>query len=321
MALDHARATPTTAPPARPGPTALAGSAHEHAGLDLAQLLHHGDAATIARTVSGIQRRHGNIATTRAVRAAISRVETGLAATTARDRFVGVGRTLGASWVALATPEARAKLLTDAALAELKALKVPEYAVSVQDLGANSGQFSFSVWTMRIGKDPFSGPVPTAAALADLADTVLHESRHCEQWFRMARLQAGAGKTSAEIATATKIPPRICDEAVKQPLTAGDEFTEAQRWWKSVYGADAAARNQTLKDVQTLVTAYQAAEATFARVKANAASTVEQKEKAKKDRDEALAKFQVAHANYKALPEEADAWKLGAAVTAGMLAP
>jgi len=291
-------------------------------GDGLAHLLHHGDAATIARTVSGIQSRHGNGATGRLVRAAISRKETGLADPAAVTRFVGEGRKLKANWVKLATPEARAKCLTDAALAELKTLKVPEYAVSVEDLGTNSGQFSFAVWTMRIGKDPFSGSLPSDAAIADLADTVLHESRHCEQWFRMARFQAGAGRTSAEIATDTKIPPRICDEAVKQPLSAaGDELTEAQGWWKSVYGADRPARRKTLTDLPVLRQAYETAAKALEQVKANAASTKEQKDKATKDRDDAFAAYQVVRAKYVALPEEADAWKLGAAVTAGMLKP
>lgn len=291
-------------------------------GGDLAQLLHHGDAATIARTVSGIQRRHGNVATTRLVRAVISRKATGLADAAATTRFVGVGKTLAANWVKLATPEARAKHLTDAALAELKTIGVPAYAVSVKDTGNDAGTFDFQTWTMDIGKDAFDGAVPGAAALADLADTVLHESRHCEQWFRMARLQAGAGKKPEDIAKETFIPPRICDEAVKQPLTAaGDELTEAQTWWKSVYGADKAERNKTLRAIDPLMAAYEAAETKYKAVKAKATSTKEEKEQAKKDRDDAFAKYQAADAKYRALPEEADAWKLGAAVTAEMLKP
>ena len=126
----------------------------------LAGLLHHGDAATIARAVSGIQRRHGNVATGRLVRAAISRTATGLADAAATTRFVGVAKTLATNWVKLATPEARAKLLTDAALAELKTLKVPEYAVSVTDTGSNAGAFDFQTWTMEIGKSAFEGALP-----------------------------------------------------------------------------------------------------------------------------------------------------------------
>jgi hypothetical protein len=310
--LQHPPPGPAVAPgrAVHPGLATPEAVTHLAAGDGLAHLLHHGDAATIARTVSGIQSRHGNGATGRLVRAVISRKETGLADAAAVTRFVGEGRKLKANWVKLATPEARAKCLTDAALAELKTLKVPDYAVSVEDLGTNSGRFSFSVWTMRIGKDPFSGPLPTDAAIADLADTVLHESRHCEQWFRMARFQAGAGKTSAEIATDTQIPPRICDEAVKQPLSAaGVELTEAQGWWK------------TLTDLPVLRQAYETAATALEQVKANAASTKEQKDKATKDRDDAFAAYQAVRAKYVALPEEADAWKLGAAVTAGMLKP
>jgi hypothetical protein len=313
MGIEHEsarRAVPTAPPPRtaseRPAP----------APDGLAEILHHADAATIARTVSRLQRRHGN----RAVRAAISRAPTGLADTKVVDRFVGVAKTLADEWDKLKTPEARAKLLTDAALAELKTLGVPAYAVSVKDLGSNAGSFDFQTWTMEMGKDPFAGPLPPKAALADLADTVLHESRHCEQWFRMARYQAGAGKSSADIATATKIPARITDEAFKQKLSAaGTELTEAEGWWKSVYGADRLARNKTLTDLETLDAAYETAKTKYEQVKAKASSTKEEKEQAKKDRDTAFAAYQAAFAKYQALPEEADAWKVGAAVTAGMM--
>ena len=116
--------------------------------------------------------------------------------------------------------------------------------------------------------------------------------------------------------------PRICDEAVKQPLsTAGDELTESQAWWKSVYGADKAARSATLTNIPVLLAAYQAAEAKRKTVMADAASTKDQKDKATKDRDDAFAKYQANDAKYRALPEEADAWKLGAAVTAEMMKP
>jgi hypothetical protein len=311
MGTEHepARRTAPTAPPPRP-------ASERPAAAGLAEVLHHADTATIARTVSGLQRRHGN----RAVRAAISRAPTGLLDTTVVDRFVGIAKTLATNWDKLATPEARAKHLTDAALAELKTLGVPAYAVSVKDLGNNAGSFSFPTWTMNMGTAPFSGPLPGKAALADLADTVLHESRHCEQWFRMARSRAGAGKSSADIATAMGIPPRIADEAVKQKLTAaGTELTEAEGWWKSVYGADRVARNATLTDVDVKATEYKAAKAKWDQVKAKATSTKEEKDAAKKGHDDALAAFQAAHAKYKALPEEADAWKVGAAVTAEMM--
>jgi hypothetical protein len=93
----------------------------------------------------------------------------------------------------IAGPEAPAP--ADAALAELKTVGVPAYAVAFKrTLGAAAGQFDFPTWTMDVGKTPFEGANPGLATVAELSNYVIHESRHCEQWFRMARRTAGKGR-------------------------------------------------------------------------------------------------------------------------------
>jgi hypothetical protein len=72
---------------------------------------------------------------------------------------------------------------------------VPAYAVAFKStLGAAAGQFDFPTWTMDVGKTPFEGANPGLATVAELSNYVIHESRHCEQWFRMARRTAGKGR-------------------------------------------------------------------------------------------------------------------------------
>jgi hypothetical protein len=289
----------------------------------VSDLLRHADAASLARTVAGLQRGRGNRATGRLLRAVLSRKETGISEETAAGRYVAIAKTLHAEWDALKTPEGRVKKLTDAALAELKTVGVPAYAVAFKaTLGAAAGQFDFPTWTMDVGRTPFEGANPGLDAVAELSDTIIHESRHCEQWFRMARRTAGKGKTAAEVATLMGIPQRVADEAVKAPLTAaGAELTEAETWWESVYGAKAADRNKVLDEVLKAGAAYNTAEAHRVAVAKNPSSTKADIDQATKDRDAAYTKFAAAHAKYTALPEEADAWKIGLAVKAAVQKP
>jgi hypothetical protein len=63
---------------------------------------------------------------------------------------------------------------------------------------------------------------------------------------------------------------------------------------------------------------YNAAEAKRVAVAGKPTSTKPEIEQASKDRDAAFVKFTAAHAKYTALPEEADAWKIGLAVKAAV---
>jgi hypothetical protein len=305
-----------------PADAAIAGRLAAAAGPAAAVdgLLRHADAAILARTAAGLQRSRGNHATGVLLRAVLSRKETGISEGAAAARYVAIAKTLHAEWDALATPEARVKKLTDAALTELKTVGVPAYAVAFKStLGAAAGQFDFPTWTMDVGKTPFEGANPGLATVAELSNYVIHESRHCEQWFRMARRTAGKGKTTAEVATSMGIPQRIADEAVKAPLTAaGAELTEAEGWWESVYGGKSADRRKVLDEVLKAGADYNAAEAKRVAVAGKPTSTKPEIEQATKDRDAAFVKFTAAHAKYTALPEEADAWKIGLAVKAAV---
>jgi hypothetical protein len=103
---------------------------------------------------------------------------------------------------------------------------------------------------------------------------VYHEARHSEQWFRMARNRAGLGATAADIASVMSIPQWVADLAVLNPIRECNpaEF-EAEQWYQSIYGADAAHRNAVLGDIDNR------------------------------------------YDEYRALPEESDAWGTGSDVT------
>ena len=220
----------------------------------------------------------------------------------------------------------RGQRLGDAANAELTSAQVPATTVQVKPLPTNDGEFGFQGWTLDLNEHLFNRPTIVAPLVANAADIVYHEARHCEQWFRMARLEAGRGKAAAEIASALFIPVRIATAAVAAPLAADSaEGREAQGWYDSVYGANAAARNTTLNDMAAksleLQAAYQAYQADQQAFEALPATTPEAERQAARDR--ALAsyatwerlynEYDVFYRAYRALSEEQDAWATGGA--------
>lgn len=162
-------------------------------------------------------------------------------------------RTLETNWATL-TVAARCTSITDSVTNQMVAIGVPTPTYDVSDMGAGlDGQFDPSGWSVSINTamaTTADGATETdiRTAIAGLGDVVMHESRHSEQWFRMARLAAekrpsGTLPNIAKIAAALGIPANIVSVAVtKGPLSA-DERKEAEAWYDSVYGSGESFRN------------------------------------------------------------------------------
>ena len=144
----------------------------------------------------------------------------------------------------------------DAILAEvnkrLTTANVPMVGKVIQDLGGSAGRFAFSLWSIRFDEGIFSQETLTDAEKADLADTVYHEARHAEQWYRMAQMLAGEGKKAAEIASEMSIPADKAAEAFANPLAEGSmDALIADGWYQSVYGTGRKERARVLGDEGT----------------------------------------------------------------------
>jgi hypothetical protein len=89
------------------------------------------------------------------------------------------------------------------------------------------------------------------AKFAELANSVFHEARHAEQYFRVARLMAAENKSAAEIERNLDIPQDVAQRAVANPLNPRQqrEWAEARRW-----------RDNLLTDAKSLTAAMQEAE-------------------------------------------------------------
>jgi hypothetical protein len=93
------------------------------------------------------------------------------------------------------------------------------------------------IWTITINTAKFSGRVGVAKVsdltqdeVGEVVDTIYHEARHSEQYFLIARKQAGEGKTAPEIETGMSIPADVAAEAVKDPLSGKELPGEVKQW-------------------------------------------------------------------------------------------
>ena len=100
----------------------------------------------------------------------------------------------------------------------------------------SGGTFSIDINTAAFSSRPGVTTVKdlNQAEIAEIVDTIYHEARHSEQYFRVARTLAGQGKNASQIATQVGIPNIVAAEAVKNPLADSTAnaaaIAEAQAW-------------------------------------------------------------------------------------------
>jgi hypothetical protein len=195
----------------------------------------------------------------------------------------------------------------------LERAKVPQVAPDPQDT-LNSGVFHFPAWTMIVGKQAMAIEQPDLAQAKDLVDTIYHEARHAEQWFRIAQLRslqrrsqnpkATDGQIAKAVATELGIPRNIADVAVKPaPIALGSmDALIAQGWFDSVYGSGSARREQILTELDNAEKALDAAQKKQKQHPSPANQLVV---------DRAQERLNRAIAGHATLPEEDDAFVAG----------
>ena len=104
------------------------------------------------------------------------------------------------------TSTQRCSDIANVVVARLANYGVHAPTLDVQNLDAQglNGRFDYEPWTLQVNETLASDIAPTVPAnpaedlrlrrmaIAQFADTITHEARHCEQWFRMARLVASS---------------------------------------------------------------------------------------------------------------------------------
>jgi hypothetical protein len=107
------------------------------------------------------------------------------------------------------------------------------------------GFFQFASWKMQINRALFTSydmawDPPTSvrphAYFINIAETIYHEARHCEQWWHMARYAAPT-LSAHELASQLGIAPGVANLAKATPMRDGDQMQDLTvGWYQSVYG-------------------------------------------------------------------------------------
>lgn len=159
-----------------------------------------------------------------------------------------------ANWAALSALE-RCQQISTGVVAALRAVYVPEPRLEVANLGGGlNGQFDFGPWVLKVNTSMAIGNVHQTAnqrkeVIAKLGDVIMHEARHCEQWWRMARLTVARmrakGLMPSVSALSGQLPGvsiNILQRAVGAPPLTPIEVPETEPWYESVYGGGSSFR-------------------------------------------------------------------------------
>jgi hypothetical protein len=150
------------------------------------------------------------------------RSSSGMAAATATDAFA---KAAYGYWTDAANKDKPLKDLGDFLMAKVNATVPYACKHAFSATSVESGMFDRTIWTISINTAAFSKRSGVAkvsdlnkAEMAEIVDTLYHEARHSEQYFRIARTQAGRGKKAKEIETGMSIPKDVAEAAYKDPL-------------------------------------------------------------------------------------------------------
>jgi hypothetical protein len=143
-----------------------------------------------------------------------------------------------------ANQNTRAVRLLMAVQTQLNKFNIPWPDFGWEEMEKANGLFDFRIWRVKLKTSNWTKRAPRALegqtafkkGVAKLADTVYHEHRHCEQWFRMARFLSTNRKNADQISAAMGIEKKIAEEAAKLPPLIGEELDEGKAWYEGVYG-------------------------------------------------------------------------------------
>jgi len=179
---------------------------------------------------------------------------TGMAAMDQGD-FLATARQVETGW-GDSSPAVRANALIQSVNQYLGEAGVPPIAFELKPGDADSrGSFSESTWSITLNEGAFSAATVDVDAMAQIADTVFHEARHAEQFYRIAQMLAALGHSAEEICAKMVLNASIDAGAAAHahdhpmpldPNGLSTAFMETLEWYQSLYGARAALRRHTI---------------------------------------------------------------------------
>ncbi len=248
---------------------------------------------------------------------------TGLASRVAMDPFVAAAKDIAARWGDFNNGNSRAQALIAAANAQLAAAQVPECRPKVLDLPPGvQGRFDWEPWDLEMSKPLFEKDKMSNEDAASVSSIVYHEARHAEQLFNVARLLAGQNKTPDDIRKTTRIDAAVITLALARPLgTHEPEAAAAEAHLGSLFvGPTTGARDTLLQNLLSATEVLVSAKLEHQRIFGENAPAPERRA-ANDLLNDAKRKMSVFAKQYKALPEEADAFDVQAEIERLFLFP
>jgi hypothetical protein len=240
--------------------------------------------------------------------------KTGLAGPEALRKYTEGMSKMGEEWTKASSMAERAQLLQGRARAAAADAGVPHDITVVPDpsLKGFKGSFDRTTMSVKLSPEILNNATADMAAVGEL---VYHETRHAEQTWQMARMRAAMGDDAATIANKMNIPQELAEKAVANKLEkASDEFKAADQWFESMFGKGSKRRNELLEkgglyDQAEAKTA--AAKKAYTDAKSKPGATAQEIDQAHAKWVEEWNKYNELDREYRALPEEQDAYLVG----------
>ncbi|MBL6445964.1 DUF4157 domain-containing protein [Fulvivirga sp. 29W222] len=179
-----------------------------------------------------------------------------------KGEYLGKAKELENEWGQKDTNQ-RAMKIMEAVNVALVQVGVPPITYTLKRKDEDSyGQFSEKEWSMELNELMFEKETIDKDTMAQIADTVFHEARHGEQFFRIARMLAAFGLDKQEILGEMVMNGEHVDENVvqialtkpmalpKDGLTT--ELLETMHWYESLYGKKSKLRVHTIRTMKEM---------------------------------------------------------------------
>jgi hypothetical protein len=191
---------------------------------------------------------------------------------------------------------------------------VPRVKGDVMPEGQVGAQFDHTTWRIQYDRKLISADEISKADFDFLLENAYHEGDHAQQWFEMIRLKASEGWTFPQLKQRFGVPDEVIRRA-RQPDMLLDashpRFAKATEFYESMLGGGARERARILTELPGVTKALE--DKTFALESLIRKPGVTQLERtsAEAELQTAWDKYTKVYGEYRSLPEEVEAWRLG----------
>lgn len=179
-----------------------------------------------------------------------------------KGEYLGAAKELENEW-GEKDKNQRAQKIIGAVNDALGQIGVPPITYTLKQKDEDSyGQFSEKEWNMELNELMFEKETIDQDTMAQIADTVFHEARHGEQFFRIARMLTAFGLNKQEILqkmvmNGEHVNENIVQIALAKPIALPKdglttELLEAMHWYESLYGKKSKLRVHTIRTMKEM---------------------------------------------------------------------